>query len=136
MRFKLDENIPTGLASILGSLGHDVDTVPQEALTGRPDSMVWECAQEAERILITRDMDFADIRRYAPGTHNGILLVRLDNPSRRELIDRVGSLFLNEPVDEWHGSFVVITDRKLRVVRAPFHQRREPVPSRTGSQQG
>ena len=117
MKFKLDENLPIDLARVLGGLGHDVDTVPQEALTGRPDSVVWACAQEAERILITQDMDFSDIRRFAPGTHNGILLVRLVNPSRRGLVDRVGSLFLNEPIEEWHGSVVVITDRKVRVSR-------------------
>ena len=120
MKFKLDENIPVDLARVLGGLGHDVDTVPQEALTGRPDSIVWACAQEAERLLITQDLDFADIRRFAPGTHSGILLVRLRNPSRRELLDRVGSLFLNEPIEEWYGSFVVVTDRKLRVTRPPI----------------
>lgn len=102
---------------MLGGLGHDVDTVPEEELTGRPDSDVWACTQEAERLLITQDMDFADLRRFAPGTHNGILLVRLDSPSRQELTDRVGGLFLNEPVEEWRGAFVVVTDRKLRVAR-------------------
>jgi predicted nuclease of predicted toxin-antitoxin system len=117
VKFKLDENLPMDLVRVLGGPGHDVDTVPQEALTGRPDSVVWACAQEAERILITQDMDFSDIRRFAPGTHNGILLVRLVNPSRRGLVDRVGSLFLNEPIEEWHGSFVVVTDRKVRVTR-------------------
>jgi predicted nuclease of predicted toxin-antitoxin system len=117
MKFKLDENIPTDLVKVLGGIGHDVDTVPQEALTGRPDSVVWACTQEAERLLITQDMDFADTRRFAPGTHNGIILVRLGSPSRRQLLDRIGSLFLNEPVEEWHGSFIVVTDRKLRVVR-------------------
>ena len=120
MKFKLDENLPIDLARVLGGLGHDVDTVPQEALTGRPDSVVWACAQEAERILITQDMDFSDIRRFAPGTHNGILLVRLVNPSRRGLVDRVGGLFLNEPIEEWHGSFGVVTDRRVRVSRPPI----------------
>ena len=52
MKFKLDENMPFDLVRVLSGLGHDVDTVPQEALTGRPDSVVWACAQEAERLLI------------------------------------------------------------------------------------
>jgi len=43
-----------------------VDTVPQEALTGRPDSVIWACTQEAERLLITQDLDFSDVRRFAP----------------------------------------------------------------------
>jgi hypothetical protein len=35
MKFKLDENIPVALARVLGGIGHDVDTVPEEELTGR-----------------------------------------------------------------------------------------------------
>lgn len=117
MRFKLDENIPVALARMLGGLGRDVDTVSEEHLTGRPDWDVWACSQDAERLLITQDLDFSDIRRFPPGTHSGILLLRLGTPSCRELVDRVGSVFLNEPVEEWHGAFVVVTDRKLRVTR-------------------
>jgi len=117
MKFKLDENVPVDLVRVLADIGHDADTVPQEALTGRPDSVIWACTQEAERLLITQDMDFADTPRFAPGSHNGILLPRLGSPSRRQLIERIGRLFLNEPVEEWHGSFVVVTDRKLRVRR-------------------
>jgi hypothetical protein len=37
MLIKLDENIPNDLISLLESFGHDVDTVPQEGLTSRPD---------------------------------------------------------------------------------------------------
>jgi predicted nuclease of predicted toxin-antitoxin system len=118
MKFKLDENIPVDLVRVLGGLGHDVDTVPQEALTGRPDAIVWACAQDAERLLITQDLDFSDLRRYAPGTHDGILLVRLAHPSRRGLLERVGMLFLNEPIEEWQGALVVVTDRKIRVAGA------------------
>jgi hypothetical protein len=43
MRIKLDENLPAGLvveASV--KLEHDVDSVPQEALTGQPDPKVWD----------------------------------------------------------------------------------------------
>jgi predicted nuclease of predicted toxin-antitoxin system len=70
MKFRLDENIPVALARVLGGLGHDVDTVPEEVLTERSDEGVWARAQEAEPLLITQDLDFADARRFEPGTHN------------------------------------------------------------------
>jgi predicted nuclease of predicted toxin-antitoxin system len=87
MKIKLDENLPIGLVEPLAKLGHDVDTVPQESLAGQPDPKVWDAAQKAKRFLVTQDLDFSDIRRFAPGTHRGLLLVRLSNPSRRNLID-------------------------------------------------
>lgn len=66
MRIKLDENMPTGLVLALTSLGHDVDTVPQENLTGQPDSAIWAAAQSEGRVLVTQDLDFSDVRKYKP----------------------------------------------------------------------
>lgn len=40
MKIKLDENIPLRLVASLAALGHDVETVPQEGLAGRPDTEV------------------------------------------------------------------------------------------------
>lgn len=41
MKIKLDENLLTRLASLLESMGHLVDTVADEGLTGKPDNDVW-----------------------------------------------------------------------------------------------
>ena len=71
MKIKLDENLPEGLVAALTALGHDVDTSVREGLGGRNDDTVWRAAQDAERFLITQDLDFSDIRRYTPGTHRG-----------------------------------------------------------------
>jgi hypothetical protein len=42
MRLKLDENIPASTAIRLTALGHDVHTVLEEGLGGRPDNDVWQ----------------------------------------------------------------------------------------------
>jgi hypothetical protein len=36
--------------------------------------------QASQRFLVTRDLDFSDVRTFAPGTHRGLLLVRLRKP--------------------------------------------------------
>jgi len=59
MRIKLDENIPHRLVDLLAGLGHDVDTLDAEALQGTDDSSVWEASQQADRFLITQDLDFS-----------------------------------------------------------------------------
>lgn len=43
--------------------------------------------------LITQALDFADARRFVPGTHAGLLLARLRDPSRRALLERVEAVF-------------------------------------------
>ncbi|HUJ09007.1 MAG TPA: DUF5615 family PIN-like protein [Verrucomicrobiae bacterium] len=82
MKIKLDENTPARLVPILSQLGHQADTVFDERLTGRADEIVWNAAQLDGRFLITQDLDFSDIRRFQPGTHHGLLLVRLRLPGR------------------------------------------------------
>ncbi len=69
MKIKLDENLPARLATLLESMGHQVDTVADEGLTGKPDSDVWIAAQKESRFLITQDLDFSDTRLFQPGTH-------------------------------------------------------------------
>lgn len=102
---------------MLIGLGHDVETVPDEGLGGATDTQVWHAAQEESRFFITQDLDFSDIDKFSPGSHHGVLLVRLHNPSRHALIDKIESLFRAEMVDDWQRCFVVATDRKLRVRR-------------------
>lgn len=117
MNIKLDENIPASLALFLSSSGHNVDTVEDENLTGEIDEIVWNAAQREGRFFITQDLDFSDIRKYAPGTHAGILLVRLGMPGRDALISRITGLFTYEATESWKGCFVVLGESKLRISR-------------------
>lgn len=117
MLIKLDENLPVRIVDVLTSLGYQVDTVPDEGLSGRSDEDVWNAAQADKRFLITQDLDFSDMRHFQPGTHAGILLVRLRNPGRNALFMKVISLFQNEAVETWAGCFVVATEHKIRVRR-------------------
>ncbi len=118
MRIKLDENLPVTLAGPLRQLGHDTDTVRDEGLCGRDDGTVWEAVRREGRFLITQDLDFSDTRKFAPGTHAGILLVRLQAAGLNALEGRILGLFQTETVEEWAGCIVVATDRKLRIRRS------------------
>ncbi len=70
-------------------------------------------------MAITQDLDFSNSQQFAPGSHCGILLVRLHSPNQRNLIERTGELFQMENVGDWAGCFVVATERKVRVVKPP-----------------
>lgn len=111
--------MPEALVPILAELGHDADTVPKENLTGQDDARVWDAAQQAGRFLVTQDLDFSNSRKFVPGTHHGILLIRLRDPGRLALLHIVEALFATEHVETWQGCLVVATERKLRVLRPP-----------------
>jgi predicted nuclease of predicted toxin-antitoxin system len=117
MRIKLDENLPASVASALTALAHEVHTVAEENLSGSKDHEVWEAAQQESLFLITQDLDFCDTRKFAPGTHSGMLLVRLHSPHRTSLIQGIKQVFLQEEVALWSGCFGVVSEHQLRVVR-------------------
>lgn len=118
MQIKRDENLPVELAVTLRQLGHDVETVPEENLGGASDGLAWQAAQAENRFLITQDLDFSNVEQFKPGTHYGILLLRLNNPTRRQLISKVEAMFAGGATARWVGYLVVVTDRKVRV-RSP-----------------
>ena len=64
MRFKLDENLPLQLKRLFTESGHDAVTVLDQGIGGATDSEVALVCQAEERILVTQDLDFADIRFY------------------------------------------------------------------------
>jgi predicted nuclease of predicted toxin-antitoxin system len=115
MKLKLDENLPESLLRELAGLGHDVDNVRMEDLRGQPDPGVWQAAQKAGRFFITQDLDFSDMRQFAPGTHFGLMLVRLHKPGRLELTRRIVDVFRVETVSSWERSFLLLTEHKLRI---------------------
>ena len=114
MKIKLDENLPESLVASLAALDYDVDNARLEGLAGHPDPDIWHGAQSNERFFITQDLDFSDIRQFTPGTHHGLLLLRLRVPGRLALSTRVLWLFQNENVRLWSHCFVLVTDTKIR----------------------
>ena len=63
-------------------------TVPDEGIAGRDDDVIWRAVQHSGRFLVTQDLDFSDVRKYQPGTHCGLRLVRLTVPGRQALLNR------------------------------------------------
>jgi predicted nuclease of predicted toxin-antitoxin system len=76
MKLKLDENLSRHLKPALIALGHDVLTAADEDLLSRPDVEVAAGAAREGCILLTLDVEFADLRKYPPGSHPGIVLFR------------------------------------------------------------
>lgn len=92
MKFKLDENLPVSSARALTGRGHDVDTVTTEGLTGAGDPDVVAAAAAEARVLITLDRGMGDIRSYPPGSHAGIVVLRLTDQSAPAVSEAITEL--------------------------------------------
>ena len=76
MKLKLDENLSRHLKPVLTALGHDVLTTADENLLSRPDTEIAGAAKHENRMVLTLDIEFADLRKYPPGSHPGVILFR------------------------------------------------------------
>lgn len=76
MKLKLDENLSRHLKPLLIARGHDTLTAADENLLSQPDTEIARAAAAEQRILLTLDVQFADLRRHPPGSHPGIVLFR------------------------------------------------------------
>jgi predicted nuclease of predicted toxin-antitoxin system len=115
MKFKVDENLPIEVAELLRQAGHDAATVLEQHLSGRADSAVALVCQQEDRILITLDLDFADIRSYPPAEYPGLIVLRLkqqDKPHVLDVLRHLTRVFQDEPLER---QLWIVGERQIRI---------------------
>lgn len=119
MLIKLDENMSVAHAEFLRQMGYDCDRVTDEGLSGADDEIVWQQACAEGRFFITLDLDFSDVRRFPPGTHPGILLLRSRSRSRQYVLDVLSRVVTEQPLETLQGCLVVADEMQTRIRRPP-----------------
>jgi predicted nuclease of predicted toxin-antitoxin system len=115
MRLKLDENLSRHLKGARSSLGHDVLTVADEKLLSHPDTDVAAAASREQRILFTFDVEFADLRKYPPGSHPGIILFRPASLGPLTVNRFVLDFVRSAKVEELMGAVAIVDASRVRV---------------------
>lgn len=115
MKFKLDENLPEVVHTTLVALGHDVHTTAQEGLAGATDDAILRASVAEERVLLTLDLDFADIRAYPPGIHAGIWVLRPAVQTFRAIEMLVLAGLRLTVTERVYGQLWIIDEQRVRI---------------------
>jgi len=115
MRLLVDENLQEPTLAFLRDLGHDVRGIKEEGLRGAADPEIFGRATQTERVLLTYNVDFVDLRKLAGERHHGIIRLRVSNqrisfmhPILRAALERVAGLDLTD-------TLVTVSDKRVRI---------------------
>ncbi len=117
MRIKLDENLGRTHAALLAEQGHQVERTYEEGLSGEADQVVWEMVCAEDRFFITLDTDFSDVRRFPPGTHPGILLLRPRSRGRNAVLNLLRRVVEEHSIETLRGCLAVARETHTRIRR-------------------
>jgi predicted nuclease of predicted toxin-antitoxin system len=115
MQFKIDENLPAEAIDILREAGYDAVSVLDQGLGGKPDHEIAKICQVENRIIITLDLDFADIRAYPPRDYAGLIVLRLrqhDKARVSNVLERLVKVMNNEPIA---NRLWIVEENRVRV---------------------
>lgn len=117
MKVKLDEHLPRSLAAHPREFGVDADTVIDEGLAGHADSDVLRAAASEDRMVLTLDRGFGDIRAYPPGSHPGIVVLGTDDQSAPAVTAAFVELVRHHDLKDLAGAVTVVHRGLLRIRR-------------------
>ncbi|MBI2470580.1 MAG: DUF5615 family PIN-like protein [Planctomycetes bacterium] len=103
----MDENIPAITIRELKMLGHDIMDIRGTKNQGMTDEDIWGIVQKGERLLVTTDKGFIQ-KRYEK--HKGMLIIRLKQPNRIKIHQKVMKAISFFSEKEWSGLTVVMQD--------------------------
>ncbi|NHM28252.1 DUF5615 family PIN-like protein [Desulfofundulus sp. TPOSR] len=101
MKIYVDENIPSRTVQVLRELGHEVFDHRGTPKEGIADRDLWKIVLRLKCLLITTDKGFVNKRSER---HYGIIIVRLRQPNRKKIHERVLRAINQFREDEWPGT--------------------------------
>lgn len=116
-RVKVDENLGQSHVALLEEAGYKADSVFDEGLSGTSDKTLWERVVDEDRLFVTLDLDFSDVRRFPPGSHPGILLLRPRTGSRDAVTSVLERVLLEYDLEDLRGCLVVADELHTRIRR-------------------
>ena len=90
------------------------DTVGDEGLSGSDHEAVANRSRSEKRVLITLDLDFANIRAYPPGEHSGIIVLRMKRQDKATVlvyVRRLATALVNRSPD---GELWIVDGNRIR----------------------
>ncbi|SRR5712691_2092326 len=115
MLFKIDENLPEELPRLLRQSGWEATSVVEQQLGGADDLRVIKVCDAENRILITSDRGFSNIRAHPPEAHPGFIVFRLRSQDKSHVIDVSSRLVAALRERELRNELWIVEEHRIRI---------------------
>jgi predicted nuclease of predicted toxin-antitoxin system len=123
VQFLLDANLPRSMISVVQRAGHACTHVRDTAFAAASDAQIAAHARTAGLTLVTRDLDFGDVRNYPPEQYAGLVVFRLPDTATAVTICQMAERFLAQT------SVIAAVPGRLAVVEFGRLRLRPPIES-------
>ena len=115
MKFKVDENLPEELSQLLAGAGWDSFTVVQQQLGGEQDPQLASVCRDEQRIFVTFDRGFSNIRAYPPAEYPGMIVFRLKSQDKRHVLSVASRVVTALMQRELRNELWIVTETRIRI---------------------
>ena len=115
MNFKVDEHMRVEFVDVLSAAGYSSETVVQENLSGADDAVVARICQKENRIRLTLDLGFSDIRSYPPDAFPGLVVLRPGRQDKLHLIEVLRSLLPLPSTETVQNRLWIVDESGVRI---------------------
>ncbi len=120
MRFLGDMCVDIRVVHWLREQGHEAAHLREEGLHRMPNGEIFTKAISENRVILTFDLDFSEIAALSHGKKVSVILFRLHNTRRFNVIKRLSSVLRDsrEALDK--GAVVVVEEFRHRIRHLPI----------------
>lgn len=120
MRFLTDMCVDVRIVRWLQEQEHDATHLRDEGLHRMPNGEIFKKAINEDRVVITFDLDFAEIAALTEGKKASVILFRLRNTRAPHVIERLSTVLENSSEALEKGAVVVVEESRHRVRFLPI----------------
>jgi len=116
MKFFLDANIPYSILKIFQKLNLDAIHARDAGLNRATDSEIFLYAAKNKHIIVTKDLEFANIQIFPTKSHKGAIVLRLPSTFNALQFSRVVEDFLNSVnINDLENAIAIVKLGKYRI---------------------
>jgi predicted nuclease of predicted toxin-antitoxin system len=115
MTFLLDHCVWRETEDTLRRAGFSCIALRELGKTEAANGELIALAKERKAILLTRDRDFSNLSIYPPGSHEGIILLRITPENMDEVHKVLLKALQTVPFTQIHKNLLIITSTNYRI---------------------